>query len=65
MLNQSQIAKLKSLIKDYAETMVADSWAGSADPEDYENIRGNHKEAEEKMLNYLAEITINHNEQRV
>lgn len=57
MLHPRQAAKLKRLIKDYAETMVADSWAGSADPEDYESIRGNHKEAEGALTKYIAEIT--------
>lgn len=57
MLHPRQAAKLKRLIKDYAETMVADSWAGSADPEDYESIRGSHKEAEETLDKYIAKIT--------
>lgn len=57
MLHPSQAAKLKRLIRDYAETMVADSWVGSADPEDYENIRGNHKEAEDMLMKYIANIT--------
>ena len=57
MLNHKQAAKLKQLIKDYAETAVADSWAGSADPEDYENIRGDHKDSEEALFAYLASIT--------
>lgn len=57
MLHPRQAAKLKRLIKDYAETMVADSWAGSADPEDYESIRGNHREAEDALTKYIAEIT--------
>ena len=57
MLHHAQAAKLKRLIKDYAETMVADSWAGSADPDDYDNIRGDHKEAEEALMKYMASIT--------
>ncbi len=57
MLHPRQAVKLKRLIKDYAETMVADSWAGSADPEDYESIRGNHKEAEDALTKYITNIT--------
>lgn len=57
MLHHMQVSKLKRLIKDYAETMVADSWAGSADPLDYESLRESHVEAEAKLEAYLSELT--------
>lgn len=57
MLHHKQAEKLKQLIQEYAETMVADSWAGSADPEDYENIRGDHQEATDALFTYLSSVT--------
>lgn len=57
MLHHKQAVKLKRLIEDYAATMVTDSWVRSADPEDYENIRGDHQAAKEALYTYIAEVT--------
>lgn len=56
MLHHDQAEKLKQLIQDYAETMVDDSWAGSADPEDYQSIRDSHAEADDKLRRYIASL---------
>lgn len=56
MLTKKQAGKLNRLVQDYAETMVADSWAGSADPEDYQSIRGSHAEAADKLRNYISAL---------
>lgn len=56
MLTKKQAVKLKRLIQDYAETMVADSWAGSADPEDYQSIRGSHAESAAYLREYIETL---------
>ena len=56
-LNPKQAEKLKKLISNYAESAIADSWAGSADPEDYESIIESCTEAKEKLDTFIESIT--------
>lgn len=56
-LNPRQVEKLKKLISNYAESAIADSWAGSADPDDYESIVESCELAKQKLDNFIVELT--------
>lgn len=56
-LNPKQAEKLKKLISNYAESAIADSWAGSADPEDYESIVESCNAAKKKLDDYITTLT--------
>lgn len=49
--------ELDKLIKNYTESAIADSWAGSADPEDYESIVQSCTEAKEELNAFVESIT--------
>ena len=56
-LTKQEERKLKKLIEAYKNSAIADSWAGSADPEDYESIRESCTEAKEKLDAFVELIT--------
>ena len=47
---------LRSLIKDYAEAAIADSWKGGGDPADYELIETRLKLAEIELQRHVEEM---------
>lgn len=56
-LTKQEERKLKKLIEEYKNSAIADSWAGSADPEDYESILESCTEAKEKLDAFVESIT--------
>lgn len=56
-LTKKEKRKLKRLITAYKNSAIADSWAGSADPEDYESIVESCNAAKKKLDDYIATLT--------
>lgn len=57
MIKPNQKAALWRKIEDYAAAMVADSWKGAGDPEDYESLVGNLEEAKNELNNYIEKLS--------
>ena len=56
MIKPNQKAALWRKIEDYAAAMVADSWKGAGDPEDYESLVDNPEEAKNELSNYIEKL---------
>lgn len=56
-ITKQEKRKLKSLITAYKNSAIADSWAGSADPEDYESLVESCFAAKKKLDDYITTLT--------
>ena len=56
-ITKQEKAKLGKLIEAYKNAAIADSWAGSADPEDYEYLVESCKAAKKKLDDYITTLT--------
>lgn len=56
-ITKQEKRKLKRLITAYKTSAIADSWAGSADPEDYESLVESCKAAKKKLDDYITKLT--------
>lgn len=56
-ITKQEKRKLKRLITVYKNSAIADSWAGSADPEDYESLVESCKAAKKKLDDYITTLT--------
>lgn len=57
MMKPNQKAALWRRIEDYAAAMVADSWKGAGDPEDYESLVRGLEEAKNELSNYIEKLS--------
>lgn len=53
-LTKKEKRKLKRLITAYKNSAIADSWAGSADPEDWPGIEEEYESAKAELLKRLS-----------
>lgn len=56
-ITKQEKRKLKRLITTYKNSAIADSWAGSEDPEDYESLVESCKSAKKKLDDYITTLT--------
>lgn len=57
MMKPNQKAALWRKIEDYAAAMVADSWKGAGDPEDYESLIRGLEEAKNELRSYIDTLS--------
>lgn len=55
-MKPNQAAALWRKIEDYANAMVADSWKGAGDPEDYESLVEGLAEAKNELRSYIETL---------
>ncbi len=55
-MKSNQAFTLRKKIETYANSMVADSWRGSADPEDYEVITEDFLKAKKDLEDYISSL---------
>lgn len=55
-MNTNEAKALRKIIENYATAMVADSWKGSEDPDDYEILCKNFADAKEDLEQYLKTL---------
>lgn len=55
-MTPEQAAQLNKLITEYANAAIADSWAGAADPADYDQIVEDCNTAKAKLDAYIKSL---------
>ena len=55
-MTPNELKVLKKKIKTYADAMVADSWKGAGEPEDYEILCERLEHAEKDLNEYLESL---------
>lgn len=56
-MKPNQSAALWRKIESYANAMVADSWKGAGDPEDYESLVEGLEEAKNELRRYIDTLS--------
>ena len=56
MITKEESAQLKKLIKKYAKASVADSWAGTLEPVEREEVRLSEVKARHKLNGFIRHI---------
>lgn len=56
-MTREESEQLNKLISAYTESAIADSWAGAADPADYEQIVEDCSAAKAKLDAYIESLT--------
>ncbi len=57
MLNGKEAAKLKRLIRRFANAQEDKSWAGGGDPDNIPDINAEFKEARKALNDYIRSLT--------
>ena len=55
-MTPKEATRLTALISAYTDSAIADSWAGSADPDDYEKIIEGCVNAKAKLDTYIQSL---------